>query len=193
MATTLMGKDMSRAETVTGIVKTLNFAPKGEIDGVMIEVGGDLVQINVPHEVDDHVRSLIGREVTVRTQPEPKVDDHPSGDHPVFKLAAFLDHAGGARDLAAQKRKPPSAGHAGPVEVSGIVVRLNYAKHDEANGVVLDTGDFVHLKPDGMKRAALKVGERVNAKGKGSPLSTGGHAVDADVCNGIQVAPKPHH
>ena len=177
---------------MSGVVKTLNFAPKGEIDGVLIEVGGDLVQINIPHELGDHARTLIGQEITVRTKPEPKVEEHPAGDHPVFKLAAFLDRAGEAEDFAARKQKPPPPGHAEPVEVSGIVGRLNYAKHGEANGVVLDSGDFVHLKPDGMKKAALKIGEQVTARGKGSPLSTGGHAVDAETVNGIQVAPKPH-
>ena len=49
--------------------------------------------------------------------------------------------------------------------VEGVVTRLNYARHGEANGVVLDGGDFLHLKPDGMKRVELKVGQPIKAHG----------------------------
>ena len=33
-------------------------------------------------------------------------------------------------------------------------MRLNYAKHGAANGVVLDNGDFVHTRPDGFAALA---------------------------------------
>ena len=35
--------------------------------------------------------------------------------------------------------------------------------------VVLETSDFVHLKPDGMRRARLKIGQVVTAQGDTRP------------------------
>jgi hypothetical protein len=69
--------------------------------------------------------------------------------------------------------------------VDGTVVRFNYARHGQANGVVLDTGDFVHTKPDGLARLALKVGDKVRAEGRSQPLATGqGRVVEAVRVNG---------
>lgn len=50
-------------------------------------------------------------------------------------------------------------------EVTGKIARLNYALHGEVNGYVLDDDTFVHLKPEGAKKAKLKLGDRIVAKG----------------------------
>ena len=83
---------------------------------------------------------------------------------------------------------------AAPAGVRGTVTRLNYAKHGEANGVVLDTGDFVHLKPGGVRQVGLKVGDKVVAEGDSRPMEFGGRVVEATVVNGhaIKGKPKPH-
>ena len=72
-------------------------------------------------------------------------------------------------------------------------MRLNFARHGEANGVVLDSGHFIHTKPDGMAKLKLEVGDRVEADGEARPLSTGtGQVVEASVVNGKPVGkPKP--
>jgi hypothetical protein len=72
--------------------------------------------------------------------------------------------------------------------IDGTVVRLNYARHGEPNGVVLDTGDFIHTKPDGFARLGLKVGDKVRAEGRAQPLATGeGRVVEAVRVNGQAV------
>ncbi|WP_256220106.1 MULTISPECIES: hypothetical protein [unclassified Variovorax] len=67
-------------------------------------------------------------------------------------------------------------------------MRLNYARHGEANGVVLDTGDFVHTRPDGFERLGLKIGDEVRAEGRAQPLATGeGRVIEAVRVNGRPV------
>ena len=63
------------------------------------------------------------------------------GDHPVYQAADA------------------------PAEVTGTVVRLNYALHGEVNGYHLDDKTFLHVKPDGAKNYKLRIGEKVKASG----------------------------
>ncbi len=175
------------AKTLRGTIRTLNFAPKGEIDGLLIEVDGQITQVNLPRDQAERVKGLIGQEVELGVGPEPKVAEHPQGDHPVYRLVAFAGEHNLVPTTGHQEHQPPDARHGGPTEVAGMVQRLNYAKHGEANGVVLDTGDFVHLKPDGMKRVGLQVGQQVTASGKGGPSEAGGQAIEAKVVNGVEL------
>lgn len=188
-------------ETITGTVTSVNFAPKGEVDGLLLDVGGKVVQLNLSPEHAVGAAALVGKSVEATVSPEPKVADHPKGDHPVHKLVSF---AGGNGKLEpGHSLKPHEPGHGHPpekpkhdeggeaVEVSGKVARINFAKHGEANGVVLDGGDFLHLKPHGMKAAGLEVGHTVTAKGKSRPGATGNRAIDAETVNGAELPAKP--
>lgn len=187
----MSGQIQGRSETLRGTVKAVNFAPKGEVDGIILEVGGETVQVNVPPDKAAYILGLLGEEVEVEVGPEPKVAEHPKGGHPVHKLVAFRgEHESGS---AGHGEKPHHPGHGEPAEVSGRVARLNYAKHGEANGVVLESGDLVHLKPDGMKKAGLGIGDEVTATGKGTTSQTGVKAVDAESVNGVELRPKRPH
>ena len=181
---------MSASHTVRGTVKSLNYAPKGEVDALLVESDGGLVQVNLPHHLEDHARTLVGQPVAIHTKPEPKVADHPKGDHPVHAFDGFegrdKDEEPTAKKVKAPGEPKPKGKPPGPEEVSGKVERINYAKHGEPNGVVLDSGKFVHLKPDGFKKAGLKVGDAVTAKGPGH-----GDAVDAETVNGVELG-HPH-
>ena len=175
--------------TLKGTVRAFNFAPKGEVDGLLIDVDGRVVQVNIPPEKARGARQMVGLAVEMVIGPEPKVADHPKGDHPVHKFVAFAGESPAAEpDHEPRPKHGPE--HAEPVEVSGKVERLNYAKHGEANGVVLDTGDFVHLKPDGMKAAGLRVGQEVTARGKATASESGKRAIEADVVNGEEIGHK---
>ena len=56
---------------------------------------------------------------------------------------------------------------------------------------MLDTGDFIHTKPDGMARLGLNVGDKVEADGDAQMLSTGkGWAVEATTVNGKALGPR---
>lgn len=58
-------------------------------------------------------------------------------------------------------------------EVAGTVVRFNYTKHGALNGVVLDSGDFVHTRPHGFEAMKLEVGQLVHVEGPVRPMQCG--------------------
>jgi hypothetical protein len=55
---------------------------------------------------------------------------------------------------------------------------------------VLDNGDFLHLKPDGMKKAGLRVGQEVAAEGRARPMALGHRVIEVEVVDGVALAPK---
>ncbi len=159
---------------LTGVVRAVNFTPRGGVEGVLLDTDRGVVQVNLPPQAAADGLAA-GRAVTLVVEADPHADRHEPGDHPVYHLV-----------------RGPDAGAAGRVRVEGVVARLNYARHGEPNGVVLDTGDFVHLKPHGMREVGLAVGDRVTAEGPVRPSATGHRAVEAASVNGVRLAPKTH-
>lgn len=142
-----------RSTTVTlrGRVRAFNLSPKGAVEGALIETEDGLAQINLEKGQSPSPAWKEGAALEVRAIAEPS-----HGKHDVYKLAGEDD------------------------QVSGRVERVNYARHAEPNGFVLDDGTFVHLKPEGAKRfQAINVGDRVRARGR---VTVGDHArvVDTD-------------
>lgn len=176
-----MGKHRPPAHetrTLTGTVRQHNFSPKGEIEGLVLDTTDGVVQVNFPHGPDAPQRTAPAPGTAVRlvVAPDHRAADHDPGDHPVFEFVADAD-----------------AGPEALPGAEGVVVRLNYARHGEPNGVILDTGDFVHLKPHGMRLVPLAVGTRVVAQGASRPSVTGRRVIEATVVNGVTVShPKPH-
>ncbi len=86
---------------------------------------------------------------------------------------------------------PSGCGGPPHASVSGKVVRLNHARHGAPNGVLLDSGDFVHTRPDGFETLGLKVGDMLEAEGPARPLATGtGRVIEAHRANGHALAPR---
>jgi hypothetical protein len=163
------------------VVRQHNFSPKGDIEGLLLDTDTGPVQVNFPHgpEAGAHPTPSSGAAGRLVVAADHHAAKHEPGDHPVFEFVADAD-AG------------PEAASGNRAE--GVVVRLNYARHGEPNGVVLDTGDFVHLKPHGMRRVALAVGRRVVAEGPARPTVTGHRAIEAQVVNGVEIGhAKPRH
>jgi hypothetical protein len=71
--------------------------------------------------------------------------------------------------------------------VRGEVVGLNYAKRGEVNGAILETGDFVHLRPHGAKAIGLKVGQTLEAEGEVRPGWAGCRVIEARRANGVSL------
>ncbi|RYX97621.1 MAG: hypothetical protein EOO28_01890 [Comamonadaceae bacterium] len=168
--------------SVEGRFQHLIFSPRGSIEGLMIDTDGIPTQFVTDTQdavVASQLTSLTpGQEVVVEgveAGPSPKGD----ADHTVYKFERLVSVDGQAAESA----------HA-PGHAKGVVARLNYAKHGAPNGVVLDSGDFVHLRPEGMQRLALKAGDKVVAEGVSRPLATGGgRVVDAHTVNGQPIGP----
>ncbi|AWM40265.1 hypothetical protein GobsT_12750 [Gemmata obscuriglobus] len=178
-----MGKHRNPAGSETrplaGTVRQHNFSPKGEIEGVLLDTDSGPVQVNFLHGPGTSARPVPtpGAPLRLIVAPNHRAADHAPGDHPVYEFVADAD-------------TPEPA--AAPV-AEGVVTRLNYARHGEPNGVVLDTGDFVHLKPHGMRQVALAVGTRVAAEGTARPTVTGHRVIEATVVNGTKLAHGGRH
>ena len=163
--------------SVEGRFQHLLYSPKGGIEGLLIDTEGIVTQFAVdPHDAAGvaQLQSLRRDQALVveghETKPSPKGD----GEHVVYRFERIAAVDGRATRTAARE-----------TQARGKVVRLNFARHGAANGVVLDSGDFVHLRPQGMERLQLKIGDQVQAEGAAHPLVTdSGWVIEAHRVNG---------
>lgn len=78
--------------------------------------------------------------------------------------------------------------------MKGTVEFLNFARHGEANGVILQSGDFLHLTPDGMQTSRVKVGDSIVAEGAIRRMARSDQRVlEALTVNGIALNLKHSH
>ena len=146
----------------------------------MVEAVGRPAQVVFPH----HMGTELARNIAVGQMVDLLVEAEPTSSkgepsHPVYQFVSV-----------ASAEKSDGAANLKPGAITGIVTRLNYARHGKANGVVLDSGDFIHLKPKGMREMSLKVGDRVEAVGKARPMTLGGRVVEAKTVNGVRLKGK---
>ena len=162
---------------LTGTFIQLIHSPKGGVEGLLLEAEGQTVQF-VLAKNDEAGASLVssikaGQSLSVTGDAMPP-SNKGEGAHPVRALDKIT-----AIDGKAPKQVSTAASG-----YSGKIVRLNYARHGAPNGFVLDTGDFIHVKPEGFAKLGLKVGDAVSADGDAHFLSTGGGwAVEATKVN----------
>jgi hypothetical protein len=79
--------------------------------------------------------------------------------------------------------------------LKGVVKYLNYTRQGEADGAILDSGDYVHLAPHGAEAVKLAVGQRLDIEGEASPMADSHKAVHALKVNGQEIGPgggPPH-
>jgi hypothetical protein len=168
----------------TGTIQSLNVSPKGFYEGFLLKTGKDVVQVNLPkdqvHSVGDQWRLSV--EIAVEVEPD---EARGTAGHQVFKLVRVIgkDHGTPGDPDALAK-------------FTGRIERLNYALHGEVNGGILDSGDFLHLKPEGARAVSLETGMAVKGKGRRKPM-VGGHCViEAEEVNGLviehHIAKKKH-
>lgn len=178
----------AREEPLDAIFEQSIYGPDGAIEGALVKVGGELSQLVVAR--GDALSSEAlgaarkGQRLMLRARLEGPSAKGPS-EHPAYALSALNSIDG------AKPKRVARVATAAPY--SGTVVRFNYARHGAKNGVVLDSGDFIHLRPEGFAKAKLKLGDSVAANGDAWPLLTGtGYVVEATVVNGKSVGrPKP--
>jgi hypothetical protein len=170
-------------EKFQGVLEEFNFNLKGGVEGFLLRSDGPTVQVNVSPDVGFAVVRGIGQKVEATVEAEPAVAKHKIAEHAVYRLVT-LHGADGKTLIFSGNADGETA------TVQGVVKRLNYSRHGEANGVVLQSGDFVHLKPEAMKRVALKVGDQVTAEGKSALMPLGQQVIEAKTVNGIDVQSK---
>jgi hypothetical protein len=163
----------------TGTIEALNISPKGFYEGFLLRTGKKIVQINLPkHEIGIIDQGLAtGEEITADVEAE---EPHGQPQHGVFRLLRFAGPNG-------HFAKPDKDGNNA---FSGQIMRLNYALHGAVNGGILDSGDFLHLKPEGARTLKLQLGMQVEGRGVTKPMVGGHSVIEAQVVNGIEIK---HH
>ena len=106
----------------------------------------------------------------------PKTAD---GSHPVYKFESLADAAGQAIEWPEFD--------AADTTIKGVVAALHYARHGEPNGVVLETGEFIHLRPHGMALVGLGVGSKISAVGVERMTVLGTRMLEAHQVNRIAL------
>jgi hypothetical protein len=181
-----MHKDSKAAhhhQTISGAFKYLIYSPKGMIEGLLLEVDHEPLQVVIQPEeplAASFAKLKEGETLELETSAE-KHSHKGEPAHPVHRMHKLLAIGGKAWE--------PDARHL-HAEIKGIVARFNYAKHGAPNGVVLDSGDFVHLKPEGMAASALAIGDMVDAVGEARPMAFGHRVIEARRINGKAIARK---
>ncbi len=162
---------------LTGTFIQIVHSPKGGVEGLLLDSGGQTVQFVLAKDAEASaalVSSLKpGQSLTVSGDATPASNKGHSV-HPVHALDRIMAIDG----------KAPRKASAAASGYSGKIVRFNYARHGAPNGFMLDSGDFIHVKPEGFAKLGLKIGDTVLADGDAHFLSTGGGwAVEATTVN----------
>ena len=165
-------KHEPRIEKFHGLLQDFNLSPRGAVEGFVLHSEGQTVQVNVTPEVGFAAVRGIGQTVEVTVEPESFAAKLGKGEHPVYRLIT-LTGADGKPLIQSASGKPE------PITMQGVVKRINYARHGAANGVVLENGDFVHVRPDVMKRRNFKSGDPVTVEGTFVLMPLGQKAIEA--------------
>lgn len=165
-------------QTLSGSLLRLLYSPKGAVEGFLIAVRKQTLQVSVqPEELDVDVLSrALGRRIEVKAKLDhsPKTREAP---HPVYKLDSITKVAG-------KTYKSNSENHA---QVRGLVASIHFAKHGEPNGVILESGEFIHTRPHGMKKLNLRVGSKVVARGERRLTVMGTFLIEARDVNRVRI------
>jgi hypothetical protein len=166
---------------INGTCQQLLFSPKGGIEGVLIKEKGAVLQVTFPPEVGAMFAHLTGPGKRLRVlavaDHSPKTADRV---HAVYNFESLADAAGVAIES--------SDAETGNATVKGVVAALHFARHGQPNGVILKTGEFIHLRPHGMVKAGLKVGSKVDAVGEVRVTLLGTRLLEARKVNRIDLA-----
>ena len=171
------------AQKKSGIVQSFNVSPKGHYEGLLLENKGELLQVNFPQEWSSTIADLAapGKSIHIEVESHEK-DGH--GLHPVYRLLSLSNEKQGTFSL--DESNGSGNGH-----FAGKVERLNYALNGEVNGAILDTGDFLHLKPHGAAALELALGMKVKGTGASRPMIGGHRVIEAAEVNGVALGQKP--
>jgi hypothetical protein len=167
----------AKTHTLNGHLNQILFSPKGGLEGLLMTVDDETLQISMPSTAAD--AEALSRAVGQNIEVKAAADESPKtkhGAHRVYKLDAITKIAG--------KAFKPSADHD---RIKGVVAAIHYAKHGEPNGVILESGEFIHTRPHGMKKLKLKVGSKVTATGELRMTVLGTSLIEAHEVNRVSI------
>jgi len=158
-------------QTLKGAVERFNHSPEGRYESLLLKSGDKLVQVNFPKTMAAELTKAVatGDQISVVA-----VAVEAKGDHPVYRLQKLTTAKGG--EIAMERK------------LHGVVKYLNYTRHGEVNGAVLENGDFVHLGPKGAKLVKLAIGEKLSMEGAATTMSDGNLVMEEpSEVNGVKM------
>jgi hypothetical protein len=166
----------NKSESLSGHLEQLLFSPRGGIEGLLLKVDSKPIQVSMkPGSADANaLNEAVGKRIEVKASADlsAKTKD---GAHPVYKLDRITKLAG--RAFKSNGTQP----------IEGVVSHIHYAKHGEPNGVILESGEFIHTRPHGMKRLNLHVGSKVSAQGEARTTDLGTSLIEAHEVNRVTL------
>ena len=167
-------------ELISGTCQQLLFSPKGGVEGALIKAKGAVLQLLMPPDTGAAFARSTGPgkrlRVLARADHSPKTND---SAHPVYQFEAFADVQGLALDLPGNDPANTT--------IKGVVGALHYARHGQPNGVVLETGEFIHMRPHGMAQIGLGVGAKITAVGELRMTVLGTRMLEARAVNRVEL------
>jgi hypothetical protein len=163
----------SKQVAVTGTVAQVLMSPKGVVEGALIRSRGRLLQLTVEKHCEPAALAqfVVGKRVAVKACLDESAKAA-TAEHPVYVVAR----------LPAVK----TIKHA-RTRITGNVASMHYSRHGHRNGVVLRTGDFIHLKPHGMDGFKLRIGSAIDAIGVATATALGTTVLEAQRVNGKKI------
>lgn len=168
-------------QTLKGAVERFNHSPEGRYESILLKSGDKLVQVNFPKPMAAEVTKAVatGDQISVVG-----VAEETKGDHPVYRLQK-LTTAKGTEIAVEHKGTEIAMEHK---KIDGVVKSLNFSRHGEVNGAVLENGDFVHMGPKGVKLLKLSIGEKLSMEGHVATMADGHFVMeDPSQVNGIKM------
>jgi len=169
------------SEFIDGICEQFLFSPKGAVEGVLIKVKDATVQVSLSGKSAPVLlrEAIVGKPLRVHASRDhsPRTKE---GVHPVYEFEEMADALGHAIDSAGTDDESTT--------IKGVVSTLHFARHGQPNGVILETGEFIHLRPHGMTQTGIAVGSKVNAIGEASMTQLGTRMLEAQRVNGVELA-----
>jgi hypothetical protein len=178
-------QDSQRApasQSISGEVQGYNLDPRGNVSSIVLKDGDHFDQLNLPPDAGAAVSAAAPVGQTVQATGFAEVN---AGDRVIYRLLSLTGANG-------QKITLPSRESRQTLHVEGSVKQLNYGRRGEVDGVILDTGDFVHLDPRSAATLNLAVGQKVVADGTGQPMLSGHNVIEASNVNGTAISHPEH-
>jgi hypothetical protein len=165
-----------KSESLSGHLQQLLFSPRGGIEGLLLKVDSKPIQVSLnPEAADANVlNDAVGKPIEVKASADHSPKTKHSA-HPVYQLESITKLAGKA--FKSNGTQP----------IRGVVASIHYAKHGEPNGVILESGEFIHTRPHGMKKLKLDVGSRVVAHGEARTTVLGTALIEAHEVNRVTI------
>lgn len=165
-----------KSESLSGHLRQLLFSPKGGIEGLLLQVDHKPLQVGMKPGAADAkaLKDAIGKPIEVIASPDHSLKIKARA-HPVYQLDSITTLAG----KVFKSSDPPP--------ISGAVAHIHYAKHGEPNGVILESGEFIHTRPHGMKQLKLQIGSKVVAHGEARLTILGTALIEAHEVNRVTI------